>query len=65
MCQILPLPVHPLCPGQPADHSGPYCKLRRHPDELPNFDCYQAAANQSHTEKAVQGNPDDAGSSYC
>lgn len=60
-CQVLPLPVHPLRPEHHSDHGGPHGQLRRHPDELPGFSGDQAAANQSHTEKAVQGNADDAG----
>ncbi|KAF3850170.1 hypothetical protein F7725_019889 [Dissostichus mawsoni] len=56
---ILPLPVHTLRPRQPADHGGPHGELRRHPDELPGFSCYQATANQSHSEEAVQGNHDE------
>lgn len=61
MGQVLPLPVHPLRPQQHPDRRGPHGQLRRHPHELPSFGGNQAAADQSHAEKAVQGNADDAG----
>lgn len=61
MCQVLPLPVHPLRPQQHPDRVGPHCQLRRHPHELPGFGGNQAATDQGHAEKAVQGNTDDAG----
>lgn len=61
VCQVLPLPVHPLRPQQHPNRGGPHGQLRRHPDELPGFGGDQAAADQSHAEKAVQGNADDAG----
>ena len=35
--------------------------MRRHPDELPGVGRDQAAADQSHTEEAVQGDHDEPG----
>lgn len=61
ICQVLPLPVHPLCPEHHSEHGGPHGQLRRHPHELPGLSGDQTAANQGHAEKAVQGNADDTG----
>ena len=63
--QILPLPVHPPRPGQPAHHGGPHGELRGHPDELPGVGRHQATADQSHAEEAVQGNHDVTGEASC
>lgn len=61
MCQVLPLPVHPLRPQQHPDRRRPHGQLRRYSDELPGFGRNQETADQSDAEKAVQGNADDAG----